>query len=567
MPIRPSLSYTILLGLLAAACSSSEPGPQGSGGAGGSGAGGSGGGGADGSGGGGAGGSGGGGGEPDSLIIETDRGPVEGAVVGATRTFLGIPYAAPPVGELRWRSPAPHEPWTEPRKAVEVGIPCAQMGLLTPDFNASSGEDCLTVNVWTPDRPASSSLPVLVWIHGGGFEQGSGGEVDYDGRVLSETTGSVVVTLNYRLGPLGFLALPELKSEDPEHPSTGGYGLEDQRAALEWVKANIGAFGGDPGKVTLFGESAGGISVCMHLVSPPSKGLFHRAIIESGPCDSAADEASASAQGQELVEALGCADAPSVLECLRGKSAEEVMSALKAGEKFLVGSGPTWFPVIDGWNLPDTPSKLLEAGSFEKVPTILGSNADEGSVFVVLWGEAATVTDEAEFAEFAETFAPGHGEEVVALYPSDTYGSAQAAATAALGDAMFVCPTRRAARAIASGGAPTYLYHFTYAPQGTILGDGLGSFHSAEIRYVFGNPGMLIPEPLTEEELGMSQAIAGYWSRHAESGDPNGENAVEWPTYDAETDENIVLDVTISQQAGLKKDLCDAWDAFVTAAP
>ncbi|WP_437475858.1 carboxylesterase family protein [Sorangium sp. So ce1014] len=553
MPIRSSLSHTILLGLLAAACGSSDAAPGGPGGAGGAGGAGSGGGGS-------------GGGESASLRIETDSGPVEGEVVGATRTFLGVPYAAPPVGELRWRSPAPHEPWTEPRRAVEVGVPCAQMGLLTPGFDASSGEDCLTVNVWTPERPASSSLPVLVWIHGGGFELGSGAEADYDGRLLSETTGAVVVTLNYRLGPLGFLALPELKSEDPDHPSTGAYGLEDQRAALEWVKANIGAFGGDPGKVTLFGESAGGISVCMHMVSPASKGLFHRAIIESGPCDSATDEATATAQGQQLVEALGCTDAPSVLECLRGKSAEEVMGALVASEKFLVGEGPTWFPVIDGWNLPDWPGKLLEAGSFEKVPTILGSNADEGSLFVALWGETATVADDAEFAAFAETFAPGHGEAVVALYPSETYGSAQAAATAALGDAMFVCPTRRAARAIASAGVATYLYRFTHAPQGSLLGD-LGSFHSAEIRYVFGNPGQLVPAPLTEDELGMSQAIMGYWSRHAESGDPNGGDAVEWPNYDAETDENIVLAMSLSQEAGLKKDLCDAWDTFATAAP
>ncbi|WP_441285754.1 carboxylesterase/lipase family protein [Sorangium sp. KYC3313] len=549
MPIRPSLSHTILLGLLAAACSSSEPALEGAGGSGGSG---------------GAGGS--GGGDVAAPLVETEAGPVEGALVGATRAFLGIPYAAPPVGELRWRSPAPHEPWTEPRAAVEVGIPCSQLNLLTPGYNESSGEDCLTLNVWTPERPASSSVPVLVWIHGGGFELGSGGEADYDGRALSEATGSVVVTFNYRLGPLGFLALPELRSEDPDHPSTGAYGLEDQRAALEWVKANIAAFGGDPSRVTLFGESAGGISVCMHLVSPRSKGLFQRAIIESGPCDSAADEAAASAQGQEFVEALGCTDAPSVLECLRGKSDEEIMSALPQGPAFLEGAGPTWFPVVDGWNLPDTPGKLLEAGSFEKVPTILGSNADEGTLFVALWGESAAVADDAAFEAFAETLAPGHGEEVVALYPSETYGSAQAAAIAALGDAMFVCPTRRAARAIAAGGAATYLYHFTYAPESSLLGD-LGSFHAAEIKFVFGNPTLVLPDPLTEGELGMSQEIMGYWSRHAASGDPNGEGAVAWPRYDAEGDESLALGLDIAPQAGLKGALCDAWDTFAAAAP
>ncbi|WP_433926215.1 carboxylesterase/lipase family protein [Sorangium cellulosum] len=555
MPIRFSLSCTLLLGLLAAACGSEELAPAGSGGAGGSG-------GAVGDGGGGGdGGSGGAGGsdEAASLLVQTDKGPVEGALVGSTRTFLGIPFAAPPVGELRWKPPAPHEGWTEPLEATELGPACAQSMMLMPGFDPSSSEDCLTVNVWTPERPASSSLPVLVWIYGGAFEMGSGGLPEYDGQRLSETSGSVVVTFNYRLGPLGFLALSELGAEDPDHPSTGNYGLEDQRAALEWVKANIGAFGGDPGKVTVFGESAGGISICAHLVSPESQGLFQRAIIESGPCDVLLDEGTAVAQGEMLVEALGCSDAPAVLDCLREKSAEEVTIALPPSTDILLGEGPRWFPVIDGWNLPDTPGKLLEAGSFEKVPTILGSNADEGTVFVASAG-GPPIEDDAALLAFAERLAPGHGEEVVAGYPSDTHGSAQAAATAALGDYFFVCPARRAARAIAEAGVDTYLYHFTYAPEGSLFGD-LGAFHSAEIRYVFGNTSTLLPDPLTEEELELSQAISGYWSRHAENGDPNGGNAVAWPKYDAETDEHLVLDMTISVQSGLRKDLCDLWDS------
>ncbi|WP_437684892.1 carboxylesterase/lipase family protein [Sorangium sp. So ce176] len=557
MPIRFSLSCTLLLGLLAAACGSGESDPAGSGGAGGSG-------GAVGSGGdggdGGDGGSGGAGGsdEPASPLVQTDKGPVEGALVGSTRTFLGIPFAAPPLGELRWKPPAPHEGWTEALKATELGPACAQSMMLTPGFDPSSSEDCLTVNVWTPERPASSSLPVLVWIYGGAFEVGSGGLPEYDGQRLSETTGSVVVTFNYRLGPLGFLALPELKEEDPDHPATGNYGLEDQRAAFAWVKANIGAFGGDPGKVTVFGESAGGISICAHLVSPESQGLFQRAIIESGPCDVVVPEETAVAQGETLVEALGCSDAPAVLDCLREKSAEEVTTALPPAADILIGDGPRWFPVIDGWNLPDVPGKLLEAGTFEKVPTILGSNADEGTVFVAAGG--TTIADDAAFLAFAERLAPGRGEEVAAGYPSDTYGSAQEAATAALGDYFFVCPTRRAARAIAEAGVDTYLYHFTHAPEDSLFGD-LGAFHSAEIRYVFGTPGTLLPAPLTEEELDLSRAIGGYWSRHAESGDPNGGDAVAWPKYDAETDEHLVLDMTISAQSGLRTDLCDLWDS------
>jgi para-nitrobenzyl esterase len=504
-------------------------------------------------------------GEKAPLVVTTDKGAVEGGLLGTTRAFLGVPFAAPPLGDLRWKPPAPHAPWTDTLKATEKGRACAQMRTLGEGLDASSGEDCLTLNVWTPERPASSSLPVLVWIHGGAFVLGSGSSDDYDGQLLSEATGAVVVTVNYRLGPLGFLALPELKKEDVAHPGAGNYGIEDQRAALEWVKANIGAFGGDAKRVTLFGESAGGISTCIHLVSPQSDGLFERAIIESGPCDSANTEAEVAAQGAAFIEALGCKDAPDALACLRAKSTEEVMTALPSSNDFLFGDGPSWFPVIDGFTIPDSPGKLLESGSFTKVPTILGSNADEGTLFVALSG-SAMIADDAAFETFAEALVPGKGKEVVAKYPSAMYGSAQAAATAAVGDAGFVCPTRRAARAIAKGGADTYLYHFTFAPEGALFPD-LGAFHSAEIRYVFGVPSQLIPQPLTDEELSLHAAVSGYWARLADKGDPNGEGAAEWPKYDPATDESIRLDVTITKQPALKKELCDFWDSVTVATP
>ncbi|MCC6553334.1 MAG: carboxylesterase family protein [Polyangiaceae bacterium] len=532
MPPRRYLASALVV-LAAAGCSSEEPENGGPGGA-----------------------------APAPLDVMTDKGPVKGALAGSTRAFLGIPYAAPPVGDLRWRAPAPHAAWTEPLLAAAKGPACAQMNPLTGSFMSTSSEDCLTVNVWTPERSASAGLPVLVWIHGGAFVLGSGSEDAYDGQRLSEASGAVVITLNYRLGPLGFLALPELRSEDAAHPSTGGYGLEDQRAALEWVKANAAAFGGDPGNVTIFGESAGGISVCHHLVSPRSKGLFQRAIIESGPCDTVTAEADATAQGADLVEALGCAGGDA-LACLRGKSAEEILGALPAGADFIFG-GTSWYPMLDGWNLPGLPGELLASGAFEKVPVLLGANADEGTLFLALAG--ATIPDEAAFEALAEQLVPGHGAEVVSHYPSATYGSPEEAAMAAIGDAGFVCPTRRAARAIAAAGAPAFLYHFTYEPAGTLLGD-LGAFHSAEVKYVFGNPGQLQPQPLTEEELALSAEIMGYWSRHAEGGDPNGGGAPPWPAYDEQADENIVLDMTISKQAGLKEELCDFWDGLGVAAP
>ncbi len=500
------------------------------------------------------------------LTVDTDKGAVQGTLSGTTRAFLGVPFAAPPTGDLRWKPPAPHAAWKDTFDASTKGRVCTQMASLSNNLDAKSGEDCLTLNVWTPSSPASDKLPVMVWIHGGGFSVGSGSDAAYDGQALSEATGTVVVGINYRLGPLGFLALPGLESEDAAHPSTGGYGLEDQRAALGWVKANIASFSGDPAKVTLFGESAGGISTCAHLVSPQSKGLFQRAIIQSGPCDTGTEKAKAMAQGADFLAAIGCdADADPVA-CARAKPVEDVMSALPSSLDFFFGSTATWFPVIDGWNLPDVPGKLLAEGKFEKMPVLLGTNADEGSLFLFLAGDAGKVADEAAFQAFAEKLVPGKGAEIVALYPTAKYGSAQAAAQASVGDAGFVCPTRRAARALAKGGADAYLYHFTYVPEGALL-PGLGSFHSAEVKLVLGNPQQLIPKPLTDDELTLSAAMMGYWSRHAEAGDPNGKDAFAWPKYDEATDEDIVLDLTISKESGLTKDLCDFWDTIPLSVP
>jgi len=275
------------------------------------------------------GGTGGAGGAPASLSLVTDSGPIEGALLGTSRVFLGVPYAEPPVGSLRWRPPAPKTPWQEPRVSIARGPTCAQGSPLDGAFATGSSEDCLTLNVWTPERPGSAPLPVLVWIHGGGYILGSGGDGAYDGQAFSETTHSVVVTINYRLGPFGFLAMPELKQEDPALPSSGNYGLQDQRAALAWVKANAAVFGGDPERITIFGESAGGASVCQHMASPASAGLFARAIIESGPCDLISEEADAFAQGADFAAALGCSGAD-MLGCLRAKSTEQVITALPA---------------------------------------------------------------------------------------------------------------------------------------------------------------------------------------------------------------------------------------------
>jgi para-nitrobenzyl esterase len=373
----------------------------------------------------------------------------------------------------------------------------------------------------------------------------------------------VVVAINYRLGPLGFLALPELEAEDDSYPTSGNYGFEDQRAALEWVKANIAAFGGDPERVAVFGESAGGISTCLHMVSPGSEGLFERTMIQSGPCDTLTTEAAAHEQGAALVEAVGCASEADVLACMRSKTTAEIIEAIPAGTDFLSPDAPNWGPVLDGVVFPDHPAALFEDGQFADVPTIVGANADEATLFFTL--SEIMVPDEESFLTLAEALVPGRGEDVVAQYPPDEIGSAQAAAVAAVGDAAFVCPARRTARRIAAAGGAAYLYHFTYGPQ-SLFGE-LGAFHSAEIKFVLGVPSQLLPFSITAEEQPLVDAMMGYWYRHAASGDPNGEGAVAWPRYAADSDEHLVLDLTISTGSNLRKELCDFWDGVTVSPP
>jgi para-nitrobenzyl esterase len=494
-----------------------------------------------------------------STLVQTDKGPVQGIVVGSTREFLGIPFAAPPIGPLRWKSPQPAAAWTTAIDASKVGPECAQLEELQPTPDPASSEDCLTLNVWTPSKPAATPAPVMVWIFGGGFVTGNAGDPAYDGQALSEATGAVIVTVNYRLGPLGFLAHTALTAEDPSHPSSGMYGFEDQRAALAWVKTNIAAFGGDPSSVALFGESAGGISTCLHLISPLSDGLFQRTMIESGPCDTTGVTlAAAEAQGTTLATAVGCTDASTVLTCMRAVTSDAILTALPLSPDFMADSGTTWFPIVDGLNITDQPPNLFAAGSFSKTPTLLGTNKNEGSIFFLLGGLDPTTDAEAQ-ALFEASY-PGQGAAIEAMYPSSAYGgSADAAAIDAFGDSAFVCPTRRAARALSKGGVPVYLYQFTHAVTSE-LGAGVGVFHSSEIPFIWGNPYLGITLDAQEKQL--STEMMDYWFQMAASGDPTGKGAFAWPAYEQATDTNIVLDLTLSTETGLKSALCDFWDGL-----
>lgn len=539
--MRHLLAFAPLF-LLAAACGSSSATPSGSGG------------------------SGGGATTADDAptLVMTDKGPVQGTVAGASRIFYAIPYAAPPVGDLRWKPPAPHATWTTPVSAAQPGPACGQLDALTSmSFDTTTSEDCLTVNVWAPKAKTAQPAPVMVWIHGGSFVIGSGGSPDYDGQALAEATGAVVVTINYRLGPMGFLALGALHDEDPAHPSSGMYGIEDQRAALAWTRDNIAAFGGDPKNVTIFGESAGGISVCTHLVSPPSQGLFHRAIIESGACTTglATTETTAETQGDALVKALGCdGKSPAdTLTCIRGKKVDEVLTAMPVSAFNIILGGVSWGTVVDGLNLTDNPVKLFTGGSFAKVPTLLGTNTNEGAIFFAF---SNPVTDDATYETLADALVPGHGADIVAHYPSATYGTPKDAAAAAITDAGFTCPARRMARAVTAAGVPTFRYHFAHTPTNSLVGN-LGSFHSAEIPFVFGHASQLEPNTPTDAEAPLSKAMQGYWGRMATAGDPNGDGAVSWPKYDATTEPDLVLDLTVSTETAFKKADCDFWDGLV----
>jgi para-nitrobenzyl esterase len=463
-----------------------------------------------------------------TVVITTADGRVGGIRRNGVREFLGIPYAAPPVRNLRWRPPETHSPWKGVLAATRMGSSCLQH---LPGVQPSvTGENCLFLNIYTPDS-AQDSLPVMVWIHGGAFILGSG--ADFDGSVLARKQKLVVVTINYRLGALGFLTLPSLAAEDPNH-SSGNYGLLDQQAALKWVKRNIGSFGGDPHKVTIAGESAGGISVCAQLVSPAASGLFRGAVIESGPCLHQATLAEGEKKGRELVTKLGCDKADNETACLRAKSAEQVFSAMPGSVQ-----GPLlWAPVIDGQVLPRQPLEAFRAGTFNKVPVINGSNRDEGTLFVALGKPLPAEIYPAAVGSFAPQNASrnqpasshsNYAAKILAEYPLERFQSPSEGLAAVLGDAIFSCPIQKTNQLL-SAFVPTYEYEFNdrHAPSTLIPNPPfpLGAYHACEIQYVFqtyfpaerksGRP------DFSPAQLKLSDHMANYWSRFIATGNPDG---------------------------------------------
>jgi para-nitrobenzyl esterase len=462
-------------------------------------------------------------------IVTIDGGVVRGAVVPGGYVFLGLPYAAPPVGDLRWRPPLPPAGWQGMRDATRFAPSCPQPQ--NPALTGPTSEDCLYLNVYTPTLGGSDDggLPVLVWIHGGRFTLGAGR--DYDGAKLA-TEGVVVVTINFRLGVLGFLAHPALASR-PGGPS-GNYGLMDQQTALRWVQGNIGRFGGDPDNVTIAGQSSGGTSVLVHLVSRGSRGLFHRAVVQSGSFALTQQSlATAEADGAAFAAKAGCPD--QTADCLRRLPAEDLVN------NFPSAAIPG---VVDGEVLEEPVGMALAAGRFARVPILNGINHDEQRGFVtaaeaVASGAFVPVPEPVTAESYQRVIAAVLGvpapraAAIAAEYPLDTYPSPPVAFSTLLGDANFACPALQM-DLWTSKWVPTFAYEFNddnaplrYPPQ--LTGPPVAT-HKSEFPYLFDLPDAPLQAPLSPDQQTLAASMRAAWANFAASGNP-ATAAVPWPAF------------------------------------
>jgi para-nitrobenzyl esterase len=450
--------------------------------------------------------------------VKVEGGLVQGTMEDGLKVYRGIPFAAPPVGDLRWRAPQPAAPWEGVRQAVKFGPTPIQGG----GSGASMSEDCLYLNVWSPAKSARDRIPVLVWIYGGGFSAGATSDPNYSGEKLAKK-GVVFVSIAYRVGQLGFLAHPELSAESPNHVS-GNYGLEDMIAGLQWVKRNIAAFGGDPRKVTIFGESAGGIAVSMLCASPQAKGLFEGAMSESGG-SFGHPRPNVTAPGENLKL---LADAERAGEAYAKSAGVSSIAELRkiAPEKLPRGRnlGSGW-PIIDGWVIPDDQYKLYEAGKFNDTPILIGYNSDEGASF------SPPRTSEEYIANTKARYGP-FADSLLKAYPPGT-GTPPKTARDLARDATFGWHTWSWARLQAKAHKSKVFYyyfdqHTQYPPDSPRA--GYGSPHGADVAYVFQHLHRSNPQG-TNTDLAISDAMSTYWVNFAKHGDPNGKGLPKWPAF------------------------------------
>lgn len=492
--------------------------------------------------------------EPGTVQIDT--GVVRGVEAGEVRAFLNVPFAAPPVGDWRWKAPQPAACWQGTRDATAWGPKCPQRGI-SGKGPLEGEEDCLQLNIWAPRVPPVTPAPVAFWIHGGGHTIGSATEEIsgvriYDGQKMAEATGMVVVTANYRLGALGFLAHPALRAED-EHESTGNYGILDLIAALGWVQRNAQAFGGDPGKVMIFGESAGAVNVCSLVASPLAKGLFHGAVMQSGGCV-AKELSDAEAFGSKVFEGAGCGGQAGEAACMRGISVEQVLDAGASPIQVAGAAGP-YGPLADGWVHDGQPLATIAAGKHNQVPMIVGSNSDETSRSVPL-KETAT---EAEYEAAVGLLFKSIGPQVLTMYPAASYPSPWHAYVALTSDVKFVCGARKALRALHKGqSSPVFRYHFEHQLDNAVQLQKYGAWHGLDVLFVFDSLDVG-GYPPSKNETALSGAFQGYWAGLAAKGDPNGDGAVAWPAY-SDDDPYLRLGTPVEAAAGLRTEQCDFWD-------
>lgn len=508
-------------------------------------------------------------------VIDIDTGQIQGHFVEgpSARVYKGIPFAAPPVGDLRWKPPQPAASWDGVRECTEFGSVAPQTSQPFMEsypgwaMGAEQNEDCLYLNVWTPEGASDAPLPVMVWIHGGGYTIGSGSQGLYDGRYLVQQ-GVILVTTNYRLGALGFLAHEALNDES-ENGTSGNYGILDQIAALEWVQRNIAAFGGDPDRVTIFGESAGGGSVWSLLVSPLAEGLFDGAIAQSPAtlymkhlADSQYGFRSMEEVGEDFGLAIGVNDHADPLETMRAASVEAILAASPRGEGgdggiHLNNDGMVYAPIVDGWVIPDDPITMLENNKQNQVPLIVGTNKDEGTMFTVF---SPTPQDAAGYQALLDRDFGDAAPSVLAAYPADDPASIKAAVRDLFTDTVFKAPARIAASLVAEGGNDAYLYFFGHRPPSS-AGAMLGSHHGGEILYTFDN--MALFPKSTEEDASLGKAMSGYWTNFAKTGNPNSDGMQEWPAYAAASDQHLEFASDPEAGSGLGKARVDAIEAFV----
>ncbi|HSK43398.1 MAG TPA: carboxylesterase/lipase family protein, partial [Candidatus Binatia bacterium] len=483
------------------------------------------------------------------------------------RVYRGVPFAAPPVGDLRWKAPQPTAKWQGVRQATEFSNACwqTQYPAAAAIYQAKLpplSEDCLYLNLWTPAKSAKDRLPVMVWIHGGGFTRGFSGTSSYNGEVLARK-GAVIVTINYRLGIFGFFAHPELTAESGHHAS-GNYALLDQIAALQWVQKNISAFGGDPTRVTIFGESAGSWAVNALMASPLAKGLFQHAIGESGGLFSpmkTLDEAEK--EGAKLAAALISAPAsdatpaaakdtatPSALKTLRAKTAEEL---LKASDSETVRA------VVDGWVLPQSVATIFAEGRQNDVPLMVGYNADEGTA---LAPQAVNLKAMMFIGGAHQRYGP-QADTFLKIYPAASDEEAVSSFYSAYRDQIFGWEMRSWARmATKSGHQPAYMYYFNRRPPGP-QSARLRAFHASEIAYVFGT--FVWPFPWEDTDKKLSDAMTSYWVSFAASGNPNSASLTKWPAYTAKDDQVMEFGDQTAVRTEINKAGLDFFDAYYQA--